>query len=237
MDPKELDRKISNLYNKDEVFEEGVMELVDKIIIKIKLILSKMKEDWQNIKKEVKLIANRASLNGKLKQMKAQLNSAQAQNKKTIKMINYNKFLQYYNRHVNTIAKKISRLSDYRKFKTAGAFLAESHDLEKAVMDMDKELVEIENNPIDVPLKDAIDFVENEALGESKIIAQYMGCEAKLETFVNKYERCLRDARAASNWYMDQQHAGVFQRGLSSCSKIMSKHCSKFIALTVFKFA
>lgn len=231
MNALELDGQIGELY------QEGVFEFIDKVITKIKLILSKMKEAYQNLKKEIINIANHAGLKAKLKKMRKEIQGEQKRNRQTVRMVDYPKFLQVFNRTSGSVMRHINKLSDYKKFRTADAFLAAVHELEREIDYMDNELSKVESNPVETSIAEALSFIEDNILGESKVMHQYVSCHNKLQGYINRYERCLRDARATSNWFMTEQYANAFQRSINKCTKTFNKHAGKIVALTVFKFA
>lgn len=230
MSSDELDEKIDILY------QESVYTAIENILIEIKKIISKMKEIAANIKKSIIIQARRAELPFKLKKMKKNL-ELQKGKVVTVDMIDYNKFITYYNKNSTTILKKLNKLSDYRRFKNADAFLDKVHDIDSDIDEFENELSRIEKNLIKVNLSDAIQFIENEITGDGKVMKTYLSVCDQLMEFINKLERYKRDARVMTNFYLEDKHMNAVKRVTDKYSKKMSKHITRFVTLTVFKYS
>lgn len=226
----ELDENIDTLY------QESLYTVIESIIIEIKKIISKMKEVAANIKKSVKIQVRRIELPIKLKKMKKQLELQKGKIEK-VDMIDYNRFINFYYNNSNIITKKLDKLSDYRKFKSSEKFLSKVHDLDKDVDIFEKELSEMEKNPIKVNLSDAINFIENEINGEGKVMKTYLSVCDKLMASINKLERYRRDARAMTDFYLEDKHLNAVKRVTDKYTRKMTNHLTKFITLTVFKYS
>lgn len=227
---EEFDAKLPAIY------QETVDEFIDRIIINIKRIISKMKHDGKQIKRFLITEARRISLPKKLKQIRADLEKQKDDKKTTVEMIDYNRFVRYYKGQASKINAALDKLSNLDRYKSREAFKKDVEIAEDLIDDFDAELKSIENTPKKYYITDAIDFVDSEILGDSKVYASFIGVCDRLEAASISIERYLKDSRAYSTEYLEHHHVNFISRLLNKFTSALSKHLSKLIAILVFKF-
>lgn len=219
-----------------DVYLETVDEFIERIIIEIKRIITKMKHDGQQIKRFLVTEARRISLPNKLKKIRADLEKQKNAKKTTVEMIDYDRFVRYYKSQGNKINMVLQKLSNLDRYKTREAFQRDVDEADALIEDFDSELRSIEENPKTYPILDAIDFVEAEILGDSKVYTSFIGVCDRLEAASIATERYLKDSRTYTTTFLKHHHVGFISRTLNKFTRALSKHLSKLITILVFKF-
>lgn len=220
----------------DDYVQESVYQTIENLLIKIKLMISKMKEFAANLKKDLQTQVKSMQLSSRLKKLRKELAEKESQGVQTVSLIDYNKFNKFYHDYSYVLTDTLKKLSDYRRYNNRAKFLKDVETLNKDIEVFNEELKKIEQNPKKIPMKKAIDFVESELDGSSKVWKTYIGVIDNLTKIENALERYKKDARSVSNDYLETQHVNVIVRCMGKIQKVMQNHLSKFIGLVVFRF-
>lgn len=236
------------MYIQEDIFlESSFSDSVERVIIKIKQFIASTINALKDAKSKLLTTARLAALRTKLQLMKVQFKQAQKDGAKYVEMVDYERFVSYYTKYANEIivAFRVSisdlqklQVKDYRtKFDNQNRYLKRAKDIDIIVTEFSKELESILSKKKKIRTDKAIQFVEKEISGESKILKQSIGICNEMDSIMNRAEHIVKDSKASGDAYLQNQHMNIIHRGVHRFLRMINNAFSKFVRTVVFFFA
>ena len=215
--------------------EESVYQTIEKILIKIKLTISKMREFAKSFKKDIETQIKALKLPFRLRQIKKNLEKSESNGESFITMLDYEKFNDYYIKKAHKLMSDLKKLSNIKRYSNGDDF---KKDVDKFDSDIEKfknEMKKIESNPIKIPIKKAINFIDDEISGRSKVWKTYIGIIDEFDHIEIQLERFQRDQKIVSDTYLMSQHVGAIGRCMQKAQRAFQNFASKIITACIIK--
>ena len=227
---------LNNVTESDFYTEGAVYNVLDDLMAFIGKIINNIIAFGKKLKNDVDALIQKKEVRMKLKKLKSELSNKQDKGIKKVQMIDVQSYVNYYDRYSKLLMKKMRTLAK-GNFKSKRKLESVVESIQQDLDDMNESLDYIMHNRINVPIKKAIQYVEDNLNGNSTIEKDFVEITHELKNCGIIVEKSMKNATLTRDEKIKKEHVSCLKRVINKITSTLGKFWQKFVMAVVFFFA